>query len=61
MLLCIWFGAGYRLKLPTERALCDANTYTITTAENFWYILQCVPFGAANMRKVPVKKALSEL
>ena len=61
VLSCISFGAGYFLKLPTARALCDADAYTMTSAGNFWYILHCIPFGAAYMQKVPVKKALSEL
>ena len=33
----------------------------MTSAGNFWYILHCIPFGAAYMQKVPVKKALSAL
>jgi hypothetical protein len=42
------------------------NTYTtehkrLTSAETFWYILQCVYFGAGYLSKVPVKKALVEV
>src|SRR5665213_528485 len=55
ILSCISFGAGYFLKLPMARALCDADEYTITSAGNFWYILRCIPFGAAYMQKVTVK------
>jgi len=32
----------------------------LTAAEQFWYVLQCIAFGAGYFAKVPVKKALSE-
>lgn len=32
----------------------------MTAAEQFWYILGCIAFGAAYLAKVPVKKALSD-
>lgn len=32
-----------------------------TAAEHFWYILGCISFGSAYLRKVPVKKALQEV
>ena len=32
----------------------------MTAAEQFWYVLGCVWFGAAYLQKVPVKKALSD-
>jgi hypothetical protein len=32
----------------------------MTAAEEFWYILGCIAFGAAYLAKVPVKKALSD-
>jgi hypothetical protein len=32
----------------------------LTAAEKFWYVLQCIAFGAGYLSKVPVKKALSE-
>ena len=32
----------------------------LTAAERFWYVLQCITFGAGYFAKVPVKKALSE-
>lgn len=32
----------------------------MTAAEQFWYVLGCVAFGAAYLQKVPVKKALSD-
>jgi hypothetical protein len=33
----------------------------MTAAEQFWYVLQCIAFGAGYFAKVPVKKALSEV
>jgi hypothetical protein len=33
----------------------------LTAAEQFWYVLQCIAFGAGYFAKVPVKKALSEI
>lgn len=32
----------------------------MTAAEQFWYVLGCIAFGAAYLAKVPVKKALSD-
>ena len=37
-----------------------ARTVRLTAAESFWYVLQCIAFGAGYLAKVPVKKALSE-
>ena len=37
-----------------------ARTVRLTAAESFWYVLQCIAFGAGYFAKVPVKKALSE-
>lgn len=37
-----------------------ARKVGMTAAEQFWYILGCVAFGAAYLQKVPVKKALSD-
>jgi hypothetical protein len=33
----------------------------LTAAEKFWYVLQCIGFGAGYFAKSPHKKALSEL
>jgi hypothetical protein len=33
----------------------------MTGAERFWYVLQCVAFGAGYFAKIPTAKALSEL
>jgi hypothetical protein len=38
-----------------------AGRLQLTSAEKFWYILQCINFGAGYLAKVPVKKALSEI
>ncbi len=32
----------------------------MTAAEQFWYVLGCIAFGATYLAKVPVKKALSD-
>lgn len=37
-----------------------ARTVRLTAAESFWYVLQCIGFGAGYFAKVPVKKALAE-
>jgi hypothetical protein len=37
-----------------------ARTVRLTAAESFWYLLQCIAFGAGYFAKVPVKKALAE-
>jgi hypothetical protein len=37
-----------------------ARMVRLTAAESFWYVLQCIAFGAGYFAKVPVKKALSE-
>jgi hypothetical protein len=33
----------------------------LTAAEGFWYVLQCIAFGAGYFAKIPAKKALSEV
>jgi len=38
-----------------------AGKVQMTSAENFWYVVQCLSFGAGYFSKVPVKKALSEI
>jgi len=38
-----------------------ARTVRLTAAESFWYVVQCIAFGAGYFAKVPVKKALSEV
>jgi hypothetical protein len=31
-----------------------------TAAESFWYVLMCIPMGAAYFAKIPAKKALAD-
>ena len=38
-----------------------AGRLRLTAAEQFWYVLQCIAFGAGYFAKVSVKKALSEV
>jgi hypothetical protein len=38
-----------------------AARFRLTAPEQFWYVLQCIAFGAGYFAKVPVKKALSEV
>jgi hypothetical protein len=33
----------------------------LTTWEGFWYVLQCIAFGAGYFAKIPTAKALTEL
>jgi hypothetical protein len=32
----------------------------VTAWEGFWYILQCIAFGAGYFAKIPAKKALAD-
>jgi hypothetical protein len=32
----------------------------LTAAESFWYVLMCIPMGAAYWAKIPAKKALQD-
>ncbi len=34
--------------------------FVMTSAEQFWYVLQCIAFGAGYFAKVPVKRALND-
>ena len=36
------------------------RAFPLTGAEHFWYILQCVAFGAGYFAKIPTKKAQSD-
>ena len=51
----------YFAKVPVKKALSEAGLARMTGAEQFWYVLQCMAFGAGYFAKVPVKKALSEM
>ena len=41
--------------------MADFGLATLTGAEAFWYILECLPFGAGYFAKLSTAKALSEL
>lgn len=42
---------------PQNQTLGSGQT---TSAESFWYVLQCIYLGMGYFAKVPIKKALSE-
>jgi hypothetical protein len=46
---------------PVAAAAQLAHKIGMTAAEEFWYVLGCIAFGAAYFMKVPVAKALAEL
>jgi hypothetical protein len=48
-------GTGYGPQPPVQRRATG-----LTAAGAFWYILQCVAFGAGYFAKVPAKKALQD-
>jgi Protein of unknown function (DUF2510) len=35
--------------------------FSMTAAERFWYVLQCIAFGAGYFAKIPTKRALADL
>lgn len=37
------------------------NQVQMTAAENFWYVVQCINFGAGDFAKMPVKGALADI
>jgi hypothetical protein len=41
-------------------ALSPSPRTGLTGAQQFWYVLQCVAFGAGYFAKIPAKKALSD-
>ena len=47
--------SGSVAQVPRQRA------FPLTGAEQFWYILHCIYFGAAYFAKIPTKKALSDV
>lgn len=51
----------YFAKVPVKKALSEAGLAQMTSAEQFWYVLQCIALGAGYLAKLPAKKALSEL
>jgi hypothetical protein len=44
-----------------KKALSDIHVARMTDVSQFWYVLQCVAFGAGYFAKVIHKKALSEM
>lgn len=47
--------------MPAKKALQDFGMAQMTAAEQFWYVLMCIGFGAGYFAKLPVAKALSEM
>jgi hypothetical protein len=45
----------------STKALADFGMAKLTSAEQFWYVLQCIAFGAGYFAKLPTAKALSEM
>ena len=52
---------GYFSKIPAKKALADFGMAEMTGAEKFWYVLQCIAFGADYFAKLAVAKTLSEM
>ncbi len=40
-------------KVPAKKALPDFGMAQMTAAEQFWYVLMCVGFGAGYFAKLP--------
>ena len=57
--------AGPQAPLPRSTRRSSAHVGAVSKAaltawEGIWYVLMCVPFGAAYFSKIPAKKALSD-
>jgi len=59
--------AAYRPLVPQSSPAHSAEEKTpvthrlrLTASEHFWYVVQCIAFGAGYLAKVPTKKALSD-
>lgn len=51
----------YPPRAPQQQPHARAPRKTsLTAAEKFWYVLGCIPMGAAYFAKIPAKKALSD-
>jgi hypothetical protein len=54
----------YRPQLPVPqgpaRAQPPARTFGLTGAQQFWYVLTCIWFGAGYFAKIPAKKAMAD-
>ncbi len=45
--------------LSPQQQVASVRRLMLTGAEKFWYVLQCIAFGAGYFAKVPTRKALS--
>ena len=52
-------GQTYEPHQPTAGAQGHRRT-GLTGAQQFWYVLQCIAFGAGYFAKIPAKKALAD-
>ncbi len=52
---------AYFVKVPIKKALSERGLVIKTAAENAWYVILCLCFGAGYFQKVIIKKALSEV
>jgi len=48
------------VNVPAAAAAMPVRPRHLTSAEGFWYVLQCIAFGAGYFAKVPAKKALQD-
>jgi hypothetical protein len=46
---------------PQATAPSRPRTVSLTAAQQFWYVLMCIGFGAGYLAKIPAKKALSDI
>jgi hypothetical protein len=53
-------GIDHRGGVQDGTTVQAARQYGLTAAEKFWYVLGCIMFGAAYLKKVPVKRALAD-
>jgi hypothetical protein len=52
---------GYQPPGPPRRMQAAGKRYALRGAEAFWYVLMCIPLGAAYFHKLPSKKAACEI
>lgn len=46
---------------PCQEGIARLRLYEMTGAEQVWYVIMCIAFGAGYFAKIPMAKALSEL
>jgi hypothetical protein len=51
---------GAELAVPQAGGMSAARWLQLKAAEQFWYVLQCIAFGAGYFAKIPTKKAFSD-